>query len=181
MKTINSFQDLFTDSHTLLNFTTNFFRHIDKSIKIDLNKEFEYNILYNTIFIGLEKFLAPGHIENVTHKKLLKEMGYDYESYCDYQTFCLIHEMGHKIMSNLYGENFWKMIDNYNKQVNKNRQSYEYSFMTYEELQRKYMKLDLEKDANDWAMLFILENPDIVKQFDKLFIKKVKTMLENRA
>ena len=43
------------------------------------------------------------------------------------------------------------------------------------------MKLDLEKDANMWAMCFILENQNIINQFDKIFIKLMKTMLNNRV
>ena len=162
---INSFQDIFTDSHTLLRFVGNFFKHIDSSIKVDLELGFEYDVLTHTLLIGLEKFLAPNHLENITHKNLLHEMNYNYDNYCTYETFCIIHEMGHSVMGDLYGrDNFWKMLFQYNKQVEENRYLYECKIITYEELQRKYMKLQLERDANDFAMLFLLENTDIVKQ-----------------
>lgn len=139
-------------------------------------EEFSVYIDGKELSIGLS-FFGDMDLKSI-HIELLKEMNIKYN--CSYETFCLIHEIGHIAIANILGqeknttmvleekiffETFFK--ERYNRKKHSNKF-----------LQELYMKQPLEKMANLWAQEFIKENRDIVKLIDRVFYRNMKEIYE---
>ena len=160
-------------------YVENFLKNFDKEIIVIYNDKFEYNIYNHSIKLGLDVYaeLNREYIED--HIFLLKLNGFDYTPYCSYETFLILHEFGHSQMRRLYkNKNF---IDEVVKSLHIQEQyniAYDNEEIDDFELQELHMTDRLEKDANMWAYLFLVENKDVIKQFDKRLIKLISAMIK---
>jgi len=164
-------------------YVENFLKNFDKEIIVIYSDKFNYNVYNHAIHLGLDLFTEnnplisnPEYIEE--HIFLLKLNGYDFEPYCSYETFNLLHEMGHAQMRRLYKNfNFIELVKKYLQTQELYNIAYDNEEIDDFELQELHMSEPLEKDANAWAYQFILENKEIVKQFDKQFMNLMGAMI----
>lgn len=160
-------------------FVENFLKNFDKEIIVLYSDKFAYNIYNHSIKIGLDIFNEEHAEWRADHIFLLKLNGYDFTPYCSYETFNLLHEMGHSQMRRLYkNKNFMEMVEQHLIEEEKIDYLYDNEKLDDFEIQELHMKDKLENDANAWAYLFVQENKEIVKQFDKIFLQLMGAMIK---
>jgi len=159
-----------------------FFESLDEFVNVGYGHSFVYNLESNTIVIGLSKFGSYREFDDEIdeiHIFLLKTNGYDFTPYCSYQTFCLIHEMGHaSTLANLNDKELVEELTRFKEHQKTIDFGFENDIIDYEQVQELHMAEKLERLANAWAFQFILNNVEQVKAFDKHFLELVDTMVE---
>lgn len=81
------------------------------------------------------------------------------------ETFITLHEVGHiESTKNYHSDRVGMMLSKYVKQVERINANTKYSLQS-----RRYVKLELERNANVWACKYIEQNPNIVRQLEKAF------------
>ena len=154
-----------------------FIKEIDINMTIKKDKEFYASILERQVGIAYNHFIKPPISENRLHKKVLREMGIDFD--ITTTLYYLLHEIGHIQSAKKYGQDIYNRIENY---LNENEKLIEIE-NELEKL-RLYKRITLELDADNYAYNYYLNNKKRLKKLDKelrkirkqttwLFIKKM--------
>lgn len=149
-----------------------FVKLINKDFKVKIDINFECDIWTNTIYFGLSNFVKT-QMENANMiANDLAVSGFDFQDYCNPQTYSFFHELGHIAMAQYYKDKMFQH-KKYSMQVNSLNKAYEEDYISWNKRNQKYNKIDMENDANSWAMLFILENPEVVKEYERVVFKHI--------
>ena len=131
-----------------------------------------------TVYVGLLNFIFDDDI-NRTHKQLYETQRAIKFDELDYNTFALLHEIGH-VMSREKYENLERAIANSDTAMHNFKINHPYATMQ-EELEH-YMELPLEMDADNWAHNYYMNNKEKVLRFQKKYLKTLdklfKTVLD---
>jgi hypothetical protein len=137
-----------------------FIKEIDINMTIKKDKEFYASILEKQLGIAYNHFINPPNSENRLHRKVLREMGIDFD--ITTTLYYLLHEIGHIQSAKRYGQDIYNRIENY---LNENEKLTQIE-NDLEQL-RLYKKITLERDADDYAYKFYLNNKKRLKKLDR--------------
>ena len=135
-----------------------FVHSIDDTITVIFSDLYESDMVDKILYVGNTK----NNDFNELYKYLYLDSGYNYHNYCSYNTFVLLHEIGHIMCSDTY-DNLEDELSLYQYQRLINLNDKELSIYTKIV---NYMNLQLEKDANDWAYRYLLANTYKIKKLE---------------
>jgi len=135
---------------------TNF---IDQDIGVQIG---EHSCAYtdsNDIVVGLYSTLYRDNVVDLAHEKYYQDNGFNYEDFgIYYETFVILHEIGH--LQTVPTDKEQKRYDKLENKINKSK-------MTDHDKLIAYFKLDVEVNADKWAIEFIKKFPSIVQDLNK--------------
>jgi len=145
----------------LLELLNQFAHSINDNIEVVEGMLFESDMIQRTVFVDLDNLHAE---DDEVHLQVMREMGYliDINLY----TYSFLHEIGHIMTSNKYSQ-IVPILRSYIKRVEK----LEDLDAEPVEIARVYKRLQLERDADEFAYQYYLHNYEAVKQLDKEILK----------
>jgi|LGVF01.2.fsa_nt_gb hypothetical protein len=136
---------------------TEFIHSIDKDIEVDVGIEYCTDITQRVIFIGT----LPNSFTTNLQPYLYIDRGIKYHNHCSFNTWCLLHELGHIMSSDIYEDiDDELVIYQYERLINLHSDKSDYNII------KDYMDIQLEKDANDWAYKYLLNNKGKIKRLE---------------
>lgn len=131
-------------------------KQIDNTLIIKFGKRLECEPTENTIYIAY----TTDKIDRETFMEYVKEL--DPQCTFDDITLGILHEIGHCFTHNE------DLEDDYNLCVELLSKLCQEQMITDTDLNRMYVRLDLEKMATEWALEFARNNREFVQRLAKL-------------
>ena len=133
---------------------------IDPDIGVQIG---EHSCAYtdsNDIVIGLYSTLYRDNVVDLAHEQYYRDNGFNYKDYdVYYETFVILHEIGHLRTIPTKKEN--RKYKREQRKINQNKKLTDYEKLI------AYFKLDVEVNADNWAMDYIKKFPVIVQDLNR--------------
>lgn len=132
-----------------------FIRSIDNDIKVKFGKYLECDVENKTIYVTN----VTSKIDIDTFNNYVRELSPN----CKFNTFILgiLHEIGHIYTYCEQEEN------NYRQDVELLSLLFENNKISAEDFNKLYLRLNMEKDATEWAIDFAMKNKSFCKKYEK--------------
>jgi hypothetical protein len=152
-------QQLKDNLQLLLEEIKEFTNFIDQDIGVSIG---EHSCAYtdtNDIVVGLYSTLYRDNLVDIAHEDYYITNGFNYEDYgIHYETFVILHEIGH--LQTVPTHKGFERYTRLEKKINKSKME------DYEKL-IAYFNLEVEKNADKWAIEFIRKFPIIIQDLDQ--------------
>ena len=133
---------------------------IDQNIGVEIG---EHSCAYtdsNDIVIGVYATLYRNNVVDLAHEQYYRGNGFNYEDYSiKYETFIILHEIGH--LQTIPTKREQKKYDRLQRKINKSK-------MTDHDKLIAYFNLQIEVNADNWAMEYIKKFPTVVQDLDNI-------------
>jgi len=131
---------------------------IDQNIGVEFG---EHSCAYtdtNDIVIGIYSTLYRDNVVDLAHEQYYRDNGFNYEDYnIKYETFIILHEIGH--LQTIPTKKEKRKYKSLQKRINNSKMT------DYQKL-ISYFKLNVEFNADKWAMDYIKKFPIVVQNLD---------------
>jgi len=143
---------------------------IDQNIGVVIGEHSRAFIESNDIIIGLYSTLYRDNVVDLVHEQYYRDNGYNYEDYGVYfETFTILHEIGH--LQTPPTERELKKYEKLQKKINKSKKTDHEKLLTY-------FKLEIEVNADNWAIAYIKKFPVIIQDLNKAIQTYKNNLLE---
>ena len=131
---------------------------IDQDIGVGIGEHSQAFIDTNDIVVGIYATLFRNNVVDLAHEQYYKANDFNYRDYnINYETFVLLHEIGH--LQTVPTKKEYKQYLKAEKKINKSKVSdYEKSLA--------YWTLEIEQNADKWAMQYLMTNIGAVQELD---------------
>jgi len=141
---------------------------VDENIGVQIGENSCAYVDSNDIVVGLYSILHRENKVDLAHEEYYLKNNFNYQVYgIGYETFVILHEIGH-----LQTAPTKKELKRYLKQ---NKKIVKSNLTDYEKL-IKYFELDLERNADQWAMNYLRNHFFKISKID-LTLNKIKIQL----
>ena len=132
---------------------------IDENIGVEIGEHFSAYVDTNDIVIGLYPTLYRDNVVDLAHEDYYISANFNYQDYgIYYETFAILHEIGH--LRTPPTEQEYKEYVKNKRKIERNKKINDYEKLI------AYFHLDLELNADKWAMEYIKKFPNLVKSFN---------------
>ena len=134
---------------------------IDQNIGVQIGEHSCAYIDNNDIVIGVYSTLYRDNVVDIAHEDYYLTNGFNYEDYgIHYETFVILHEIGH--LQTVPTKREQRKYNRQERKITKNKKLTDYEKLMH------YVRLDVEVNADKWAMNYIKKFPILVQDLDNI-------------